>query len=494
MKEDFSPDRQDGPMGSRPWRLGPWHIDPTTGELRHLEAPKDVRRLEPRVMDLLIFFACHPRRVLTKDRLLAAVWPDVVVQEVALARAVSALRRELGDDARSPRWIETVPKRGYRLLVEPKTQVEPDAFHGTDTASPHHTEPSRNGGKGNVEKSGVEKSGETGTSKETLGARAPFLPHTLLLGVLILILFWALQTTRPVKVMVLPLVPLTQDPTLRFVAEGLSQDIRDRLAQIPDLRVSSGTTSRHYRSFEADVSEIRSKEDVQRLLDGSLESLDDRRLVLRLHWVDTEVDRQIWSYKEELERDDLNLFRGEILGRALVALEESLPGTTQAATPSATASRLDGPSFELYLRARARYRRYSPADNAVAVELFEKALDHRPSNDGAALYTAGLANALALQVANYDGDLALAAKAEALARSALDLDPGLPEAHKALGLALGCMSRPRQALKAYQRALEIRPHYDEALHNRAFLKQQLGEWDEAGRWQGGRRRLERPLM
>ena len=466
------PTRPDLP---RTWSLGPWQVDAATGELYHRDEPAEIRRLEPRVMDLLVHFARHPRQVLTKDDLLDAVWPDVVVQDVALARAVSTLRRELGDDARRPRWIETVPKRGYRLLIEPVPEAEPPpAEPPAENDTPVST-----------------RSASPAPAPVTSSGLGPRLAG---LGLLVLLLAAALWTSRPAKVMVLPLEPLTQDPALRFVAEGLSQDIRDHLAQATDLRIFSGSTSRHYRSREIDVSDIADAEGVTRLLDGSLEELADNRLALRLHWVDTEQDRQIWSYKEELERRDLIVFRDEILARALAALEASLPDSAPPSAPTTSkAPPLAGPSFELYLRARARYRRYNPADNAVAVELFQQAVDRAPG-DGSALYLAGLANALALQVANYGGDVDLAAKAQSLAERALRLDSNLAEGHKALGLALSCLSRPRQALRAYQEALDLRPHYDEALHNRAFLEQQLGEWDEAGRWQAGRRSLERPLM
>ena len=153
---------------------------------------------------------------------------------------------------------------------------------------------------------------------------------------------------------------------------------------------------------------------------------------------------------------------------------------------------LEASAYALYLRGRGHYRRFTAVDNGQAIELFRRALDDH--GDRFPLALAALANAYGLQVANFGGHPDLAEQAEALALEALALDPDLPEGHKALGLALSLQGRPRQALKAYRKALELRPEYDEAIHNTAFLLYQLGEWDEAGRWQPSTTQRKRPLM
>ncbi len=102
--------------------LGDWEARRSTGELR---GPKGVERLEPRVMDLLFLLGERPGVVLTREDILGRLWPGVVVTEDALARAVFKLRKALGDDAKAPRFIETVPKRGYRLVMSPTDPPPP---------------------------------------------------------------------------------------------------------------------------------------------------------------------------------------------------------------------------------------------------------------------------------------------------------------------------------------------------------------------------------
>lgn len=94
--------------------LGDWRAQRTTGELT---GPQGSERLEPKVMDLLFLLASKPGAAFTKDDIMAALWPDVIVGDDTLARAVSRLRKALGDDPKAPRYIETLPKRGYRLIA-----------------------------------------------------------------------------------------------------------------------------------------------------------------------------------------------------------------------------------------------------------------------------------------------------------------------------------------------------------------------------------------
>src|SRR4051794_1194612 len=96
------------------FRLGEWTVHPAEGTL--CAAGRSLR-LEPRVMDVLVYLASAPGRVVSKEELLEAVWEGAFVEEGALAQVIHSLRKALGDDARLPQYIQTIPKRGYRLLA-----------------------------------------------------------------------------------------------------------------------------------------------------------------------------------------------------------------------------------------------------------------------------------------------------------------------------------------------------------------------------------------
>ena len=101
-------------------RVGDWQVIRATGEL---VGAQGASRLEPKVADLLFLLAARRGQAVTREEIMDALWPGQVVGEDSLARAVFKLRQALGDDARSPRYIETLSKRGYRLMTEP-TPVE----------------------------------------------------------------------------------------------------------------------------------------------------------------------------------------------------------------------------------------------------------------------------------------------------------------------------------------------------------------------------------
>ena len=100
------------------FRVGPWLVQPS---LNTISQNGTSNHLEPKVMEVLVCLAGHAGEVVPKENLLQSVWPDTFVSDDVLKRSVSELRRAFSDDARLSRIIETIPKRGYRLvaLVKP---------------------------------------------------------------------------------------------------------------------------------------------------------------------------------------------------------------------------------------------------------------------------------------------------------------------------------------------------------------------------------------
>ncbi|MCU0303554.1 MAG: winged helix-turn-helix domain-containing protein [Thermoanaerobaculales bacterium] len=121
MRPEAAPVRR--PIG--PFRLGDWTVFPDRGVV---ESALGARHLEPRAMDALTLLAGRRGEVVTKDELIDEVWEGRIISEGTLTNTIAELRRALGDDARQPRFIETIPKRGYRLVCE-VGEPEPDADH-----------------------------------------------------------------------------------------------------------------------------------------------------------------------------------------------------------------------------------------------------------------------------------------------------------------------------------------------------------------------------
>jgi len=120
-------------------RIGDWRVEPDLGKLSRGE---EQIQLEPKVMDLLAYLAGHPGELLSKERLIQAVWPDTFVTDEVLSNAIWQLRKALGDDSKHPRYIETLPRRGYRLIAP--VESEGASLHADESKIRAHTgEPQR---------------------------------------------------------------------------------------------------------------------------------------------------------------------------------------------------------------------------------------------------------------------------------------------------------------------------------------------------------------
>lgn len=119
-------------------KVGAWHAARATGELTRDGVTE---RLEPKVMDLLFLLAGSPGKAFSKDEIMAALWPNVIVGDDTLARAVSRLRKALADDAKTPAYIETLPKRGYRLIAKVSPEDVEDAVPSATPQKARHQSP-----------------------------------------------------------------------------------------------------------------------------------------------------------------------------------------------------------------------------------------------------------------------------------------------------------------------------------------------------------------
>jgi len=224
-----------------PLRIGDWRLDPQTGQLTR---DQQVERLEARTLRLLQYLANRPGETVSVEELLDNVWSGVVVTHASVYQAVTALRRLLGDDARNPRYIATVPRLGYRLVasVSPWTD-EPAAQIAAAVPRPL---PARRRAVG-----------------VAIGAAA------LVLAAVIAVHFVRAPAARSVAV--LPSLDLTT-PEMKeeYFADGLTEELINRLSRLPGFAVPSATASFHYKNSAASQRQIADELHVRYLLDGSL--------------------------------------------------------------------------------------------------------------------------------------------------------------------------------------------------------------------------------
>jgi len=189
----------------RGFELGPWTVIPERGLLRQGEVEE---HLEPMVMDVLVVLASHQGDVVTRDQLVDAVWDGRATTDEAIAQKIAALRYKLGDDSKTPKYIETVQKRGYRLKV---TVELPDA-----------PEPEQR-------------------SASYVRVSRPVLLAALATLAIAVIIWWP-PTTKPIdSVAVLQFKNLSDDKEkFQYVIDGFTDELVNSLHQVPKLKIVQG--------------------------------------------------------------------------------------------------------------------------------------------------------------------------------------------------------------------------------------------------------------
>jgi adenylate cyclase len=428
-----------GPAGGRSrLQVGEWWVDPTTNELGRAG---ETVRIEPKAMEVLMVLADRAGGAVGRDELLAAVWPSVIVGDEALTQSIIKLRRALGDDPRSPSYIETISKRGYRLIA-PVRQADPVPGMRAESISPL---PPR-------ARHGMNTALLIGGAALALAAAivaayfwmrpAPFLEADL----------EALEAADSrqsalVTVTVLPFELVgTGGNDHAYLARGMSSDLTTELSRLSALRLinpGSGAppvgTSRYVVSGS-----------VQR--EGGM-----MRVNVRL--VDARTKEQLWSERFERPFRDLFAVQDEIVRR----LVEQLPGKLSEAEKQRLAKRYTRSveAYDYFLQGQALFLVRRAEENEQARAHFRKALDVDP---GFARAYASLAMTYGLESRlrpSADPAAALA-RAFELAETARQIDPDIPEIHWALGFVHVQGRRHREATKSLRKALELDRSYADA--------------------------------
>jgi TolB-like protein/DNA-binding winged helix-turn-helix (wHTH) protein/Flp pilus assembly protein TadD len=387
--------------------------------------------LEPKVMAVLVRLASNAGDVVSKDTLLETVWADSFVTEHVLKVAVSELRKALGDSAKDPRFIQTIPKQGYRLIA-------------------------------NV--SGVE---ENSTPSPELPASAPvkkpahtvwlfYIPATALL-LIILVTAWKLaerQTDLPGRVAteqigsvaVLPLRNLADDPSEEYFTEGITEAITAELARIPGLRVISPTSARRYKDAKKTAPEIARELGVEAIVEGSVLRSGGRvRVIIQL--TDGAAGEHLWDEKYERDLKDVIALQNELAAAVAARIGDLLTAGQQPRTSV-------GPeAYEAFLKGRYLWNKGDRESLLKSTEYFERAIELEPGYGEA---YAGLADGY--NFIGVGGDVPIFQKAGAAARRALELNGQLSEAHAALGFTLMYGEwKWAEAEQAYLRAIQLNP-------------------------------------
>ncbi len=424
-----------------PVRLGACDFDPARLELRGPDGAEV--RLRPQAMRVLEHLIANAGRVVGRDELFAAVWPDIVVTDDSLVQCISDIRAAIGDEGHE--LLRTVPRRGYRLDL-PAPEGSADLALAATAAGPESAPPA---------------------SRRRMSARlgSALAALALLLVAGVAWLGWPGHRGAPDAGASMPFGARSSIAVLRFrgegpganadtLAAGFAEDLVGDLARNVDLKVVSARSS-----FTLDAQALSPKEIAQRLgvgylLDGRV-GIERDALRTRLQLIDGRDGRVVWTDQSEITVSTLASQREALLRRIAGSAQSSMRREQERRALAAAPASLD--VYALTLRGYANKHRLSAeATRAARAELAE-ALRLDP-NYAPAWAVLGYVNAL--DAANgITGDWAVARLPTALTQidRAIALDPALALAHQARGVALIAAGRSADAVTAAEEAVRLAP-------------------------------------
>ena len=435
-----------GAKSGSAFRLGDLRVDPQTGDV---EGPGGRVQLDPKVMGVLAMLAERASQVVPREDLISRLWPDVVVTDDALSRCLYDLRRELAAAGGSDEYralIETLPKRGYRL-------------------------------------NRVAESIEPPVAAKKISRRVPWLWTAAVAAIITLVTGVLLSLDRegvdpaPVfatpgvvpRIAVLPFDDMSENRDQQFLADGLTEDILNRLTRSEGLDVIARTSTFALRDQSLDIAEIARRLAVTHVLEGSVRRTGDRiRVTAQL--IDAADSAHLWSETYDRYLGDLFTIQDEISMAVAAALETRLVLSASHETEKVDA-------LVRFAQGEHFYYRRAPGDVERAVAAYLDAVAVDPDYARA---WAALAGAYSLLAWSSDPpDRSLIEKQGEAARRAVALAPRLGVAHHRLAQFLSESSEREAARKHWAESARLDPDNPLVLSGQADLAVERGDFQSA---------------
>ena len=456
-------------------RFGTYEVSLQSGEVRKAGLRIRVQRQPMKLLEILLE---HPGEVVTREELRSRVWPNESFGDFdqALNIAIGKLRSALGDAAENPRFIETLPKRGYRFIADVSV-VDADT-------RPNRQESAAGDLPAADPEFKIQDAGLAVATNRRLWP-TPWVIAALALLIIISLLIlsiWRFRSRAPAStgirsIAVLPLDNLSGDASQNYFADGMTDDLITDLAQISALRVISRTSVMVYKGARKPLPQIARELNVDAVVEGTvLRSGDQVRITAQL--IEAATDKHLWSQSYEGELRDTLALQNRVASAIADQIRINLTPQEKAALKNVKV--VNPEAYESYLKGRYFWNKRTGDGLKVALAYFKQATEEDPKY--AQAYS-GLADTYALL-----GDWQYAVmtpkeafpKAKTAALKALELDSTLGEAHNSLAFVLDGFDWDfDSAGKEFQRAIELSPGYATAHHWYAWHLSLLGRYDEA---------------
>ena len=371
---------------------------------------KQVVKLTPKAFAALSYFVAHPGQLVSKEALFAAVWGQTVVSEATLTSYVQELRRALRDSATKPRYLETVPRRGYQFIA-------PVVAGATPALSATLPGPSPQG--------------------EALGTAT----------------LQALPLPDKPSIVVLPFVNMSQDPAQDYFSDGLTDVLTGDLSQISSLFVIARNSAFTYKGKAVKVQDVGKEMGVRYVLEGTVQKADQQvRITTQL--IDATTGYHLWSERYDRSLQNILRLQDEIVQKIVTTLRLQLTLQEQGFIVRKHTDNLE--AYDTFLRGMGYFWRTTKETIAQARQLFEKAITLDPQYAEAYAWLGW--THFAEWNWRWSADPQTLERALALAHQAVALDGSLPVAHSVLSFVYVQKQQPDQAIAEGARAIALAPN------------------------------------
>ena len=327
--------------------VGDWLVRP---ELNRIEHSGKKVHIKPKAMAVLGCLANADGSVVSRNTLFDSVWPGGVVTDDALTQCIVELRKAFGDSAREPRFIETVPKQGFRLI--------PPVIPLDKASEPDRTGPQR------------------------LSTKVPALVGLLLLALTLATYVWmrpperrpVVEITDDSSLAVMPFVDMSPKQDQGYFSDGLSEELLNRLARLEGLRVSGRTSSFYFKGKNEDARVIAETLNVEHLLEGSVRK-SGQQLRITTQLLNAATGYQLWSATYDRQLEDVFVVQTEIAEAVAKALSVKL-GVGDLAGVEGGTSNID--AYNEYLLGQTLFRQFTRESLPQAIEHFRRATEIAP--------------------------------------------------------------------------------------------------------------------
>ena len=448
-------------------RFDDFRLDPANASL--WRGQEDIH-LTPKAFAVLHYLLTHHGQLVTKEQLLAVVWPDVVVGETTPAAAIKELRKALGDDAKTPRFIETVHRRGYRFIgVLADAETEPNEIMPAAVANAPAHAPS---------------------VPQTKRYRSTWLIAALVALVATAVLVFELRELastpsipseatltypRPDQpsLAVLPFENLSAEPGQDYFADGLAEDLTTDLSKLRGLLIIAPHSSFSYKDKATDLRQIGQELGVRHILKGSVRRAD-KRIRLTAQLVDTTTGDHVWAQRYDRPLQDIFAVQDEIRRNIVIELEVRLVEGEQARVWRQST---DNPqAYDLFLQGRNLFLKSGWGSIREAKILAERALALDAEFVGALVLLGYCYSSLAI---NGESPEEYTQKAFAYAERALAVDNTSSGAYRLLAYLYFRKSDHESAFRAAETAVNLAPNHADNLANFAYDLAASGRTGEA---------------